>query len=270
MGSCFRTCLRGAVALAILPFASADPALAEGFRGDAIHSGIYATTAPIDAVRIRWQVATAGAVRSSPLVAGGIAYFGSGDGIVRAVDLSTGRERWRYATGGSVSSSPAGADGAIYVLSGDRFLYALGAADGHLRWRTRFGEDKPYGWGWDYFLSSPLVDGGRVYVGGGDGALHALDAATGKPLWQAATGGRVRSSPALAGGTLYVGSMDGNLYAVDSATGRIVWRSALEGASLDSDKAGYDRRSIISSPAVAGDTIVVGSRDGKLYGLDRG
>jgi len=67
-------------------------------------------------------------IRSSPVVAGDVIYFGSDDGNLYAVDLETFEERWRFRTGGEVRSSPAIGDGVVYVGSRDGYLYAVGGA----------------------------------------------------------------------------------------------------------------------------------------------
>ena len=56
---------------------------------------------------------------SSPVVADGTVWFGSGDGHVYALDAATGALRWKFATGGVVHASPALADGTLYVGSWD-------------------------------------------------------------------------------------------------------------------------------------------------------
>ena len=53
---------------------------------------------------------------SSPAVANGVAYWGSGDGHVYAVDAEAGGELWRFATGGRVRSTPAVVDGGVPAL----------------------------------------------------------------------------------------------------------------------------------------------------------
>ena len=79
----------------------------------------------------------------------------------------------------------------------------------------------------------------------------------------------MRSSPTVADGVVYVGSFDGHLYALDAGSGALRWKFATEGVSIDLPKAGFDRRSVQSSPAVTADLVVIGCRDGRLYGVDR-
>ncbi len=240
-----------------------------GFRVDVQHSGIYPASGPVGNWQLAWLAPTGGPVRSTPAIASGTVFFGSADGALRAVDSRSGRERWRFATAGPVSSSPAVAAGTVFFTSGDRHLYAVDAASGRQRWAFDLGEDLPFLWGWDYFLSSPAVDGGRVYVGSGDGHIYAVDAGTGRLVWRFKTGGRVRSSPAVASGTVYCGSMDGSLYAIEAVSGRQRWKFDTEGTTLDSAKFRFDRTSVQSSPAIAGRLVVFGSRDGHLYAVDR-
>ena len=48
---------------------------------------------------------------SSPVVAGGDVYFGSGDGHLYALDAASGELKWKFRTGDVVHASPAYADG---------------------------------------------------------------------------------------------------------------------------------------------------------------
>ena len=63
----------------------------------------------------RWRFVTGDAVDSSPAVADGMVYVGSGDGGY-AIDAATGQVRWRYITGGLVSP-PAVVGGMVYIGS---------------------------------------------------------------------------------------------------------------------------------------------------------
>lgn len=244
-----------------------------GFRG-AARDGRFDGALPRVRPAAIWTFATDGPVRSSPLLVDGAIVFGSGDGNLYAVDATNGKERWRFATGAPVDGSPAYAAPRsgrplIAVASRDGFLHAVDPMNGHERWKLALGADLPFHWGWDFLLSTPAVDGDRVFVGSGNGEVLAVDAASGKVLWRHATAGRVRSSPTVVDGVVYVGSFDGHLYALDAATGAERWKFATEGTKIDSEAAGFDRRSIQGSPAVSADQVVFGARDGMFYGVDR-
>lgn len=259
----------------LLAMAGVMPASAQTppamFRGGPEHHGRYAGP-PVESFGgLAWRVQTGGPVRSSPTFHEGTVYVGSGDGAVYALDARTGAIAWRAATDAAVTSAAAVTDDAVYVTTLGGGLYALDRATGRERWRAHLGPDAQLAWGresGDVFSSSPAVVGGILVVGGANSGVYALDAVSGTPRWRAQTGGRVRSSPAVAGGMVYAASFDGHVYAFDLATGTQRWRHATEGASLNSAEFGYDRRSVIASPAVAGGVVYVGARDGHFYALD--
>lgn len=266
-GGAALTALAGVAAVA-RPVAP-DPSAV--FRGDPTHTGVYQAAPLAHFGGVQWRVQTGGPVQSTPAVAGGVVYVGSGDGHLYALDARTGMERWRFAAGRAITSSPAVAGGLVYVGSRDGAYVAVDAATGVRRWRVETGPDAPLAWGFesgDVYTASPTLAGGLALLGGSDGQLWAVDAASGAMRWRFRTGGRVRSSPAVAGARVYVGSMDGTLYALELASGRLVWRFDTEGHTLDSGKFGFDRRTIQSSPAVVGGMVFVGSRDGHLYAVD--
>ena len=73
---------------------------------------------------VEWTYTTGDFAESSPAVADGIVYFGSGDHKVYALDAATGQPRWTHVIGGAVVSSPALARGTIYI-GNDNNVYAL-------------------------------------------------------------------------------------------------------------------------------------------------
>ena len=78
---------------------------------------------------------------SSPVVANGVVYFGSGDGNLYALDSATGDLHWKFKTGDVVHASPALADGVLFFGSWDSYFYAVDAATGKEKWRFHGGED---------------------------------------------------------------------------------------------------------------------------------
>lgn len=248
------------------------------FRGDPAHSGIYAAEGPKTLAGVRWAFHTGGPVISSAAIADGVAYFGSDDQNVYAVELASGTAKWKFTTGAPVRSSPAVVDGTVFFGSYDGSFYAVDAATGTERWRfaipgeRKFAAKGLHGYKpreqvipdfWDVFQSSPLVAAGLVYFGCGDGNLYALEAASGALKWKFATGDVVHSSPALADGTLFFGSWDTNLYALDAATGALKWKF-----KTGEDPENFNRTGIASSPCVAGGVVYFGCRDFNLYAVD--
>jgi outer membrane protein assembly factor BamB len=265
-----RTALASSLSLACGSGRTDAQAPAATFRGDRAHTGAYAASGAPEFGGVLWRFRTEGPIRSSPAIADGRIYFGSGDGGVYCLGVD-GRQVWRADAGSSVTSSPAVAGGRVYVQTRTGEVLALDARTGARVWRARTGPDAPFEWGFesgDTWVSSPSVANGSVLVGGGDGYLYAFGAGDGAVRWRMKTGGRVRSSPAVVGGVAYVGSADGSVYAVDVQTGAVRWRFDTLGRSLHSAEFGFDRRTVQSSPAVSGGTVYVGARDGILYAID--
>jgi len=247
------------------------------FRGDLRHSGVYAGSGPLQFSKVKWKFRTHGYVISSPAIANGVAYFGSTDHNLYAVDLETGAQKWKFQTESRVQSSPAVSDGVVYFGSYDGFFFALNAADGSLKWKFETGGEHrftakhlhgaspvaeampdPF----DLYLSSPAIWNSAVYFGSGDGNVYALDLA-GKLKWKFHTGDVVHASPAIADGTLFIGSWDSNFYALDAATGAERWRF-----KTGEDPDIHNQVGIQSSALVAEGTVYFGCRDANFYALD--
>jgi len=194
---------------------------------------------------------------SSPAIAGGLIYFGSGDGNVYALDAASGALRWKFHTGNVVHASPAVAAGTLYVGSWDSYFYALDAATGKQRWRFKTGED-PAIHNQEGIQSSAVVADGMVYFGCRDSNLYALDAASGAQRWSFSNKGSwVVSSPAVRDGRLYFATSDSGLvHALDARSGREIF-------SLD-----FKHWPFFSSPTLAGDYLYIGSHQGKLLAIN--
>lgn len=193
---------------------------------------------------------------SSPAVAGGMVFFGSGDGHVYALDAATGALKWKARTGDVVHSSPAVSGGTVFVGSWDSFLYAFDAQTGKEKWRFQSGLDPQYG-NQVGFQASPAVSSGVVYIGCRDSKVYALDAATGKQKWVFSNNGSwVITSPAVHDGKVYFGTSDtGLVHVLDAATGEKLhtWTRKFP---------------VFASPAVARGVLYVGTFEGKFEAID--
>ncbi|MGH7517683.1 MAG: PQQ-binding-like beta-propeller repeat protein [Gemmatimonadales bacterium] len=241
------------------------------FRGDAAHLGVYPVSGVPRLGGIAWRTVTGGTVRSSPAVTRDRVYVGSSDGNLYALDRSTGAVRWKRDAGGSVLSSPAVARGLVLFATRNGTLVALDAAKGTTRWSVSTGPARPFPWGregWDFYVASPVITGDLAIFAAADGNVYALDVATGRERWRYSAGTLFRSSAAAAEGYVVVGGADGYVYALSLADGKLRWRGETEGATLDSETEGFDRKTIQGSPAIAGGKVYVGSRDAHLYAFD--
>src|SRR5438876_5270461 len=163
------------------------PAVARGVV--LVGSGIYNRLYAVDARhgRTLWSYLAGAGVFSSPTVSGGVVYFGSTDGYLRAMDVRTGAQVWFDYLRDPIVGSPALVDRVLYVATRlRRWIFALDAATGAIVWERKL--NAPTG-----AVSSPIVAGGSVYVLTDDGTMLALDAATGGLRWRVDGLGNVTS-----------------------------------------------------------------------------
>lgn len=195
-----------------------------------------------------WTLPTGGPILSSTIIAGGTAYFGSGDGKLYAIyaeEYTTPKIRWTYSTGGPISATPATDHGTVFAASQDGSVYAINSM-GTLIWQYTTGGP---------ITSSPAVANGIVYVGSSDHTLYAINETTGALVWSYTTNGPIASSPAIDKTNVYIGSRDNHLYALNALSGALQWNYTTAGA-------------VNSSPAVANGVVYIGSEDNSLYAFD--
>jgi outer membrane protein assembly factor BamB len=248
------------------------------FRGNLAHSGVYDAGVAPKVVQVKWKFSTKGQVISSAAIARGVAYVGSTDGNLYAVDLASGTQKWKFETKVRITSSPAVEGGMVYFGSYDGKFYGLDEVSGQLKWKFRTGGERRFAGKhlhggqpdgetmpdpFDFFLSSPAVSNGVVYFGSGDGNVYALDAASGNLKWKFHTGDVVHASPAIADGTVFIGSWDSYFYAIDATTGKEKWRF-----KTGEDHQIYNQVGIQSSAAVVDGVVYFGCRDSNFYAVD--
>lgn len=145
---------------------------------------------------------------STPIVQNGVAYFGSHDHFVYAVNLRDGRQVWRYETGGAVVGNPLLIAGKLLIGSFDRKLYALDPDDGELEWAFESQ---------NWFWAEPVTDGETIFAPSMDGYVYALspqNPPSGEPkeaLWRHYMESPIVSTPALVPKGLVVAAVDGKM-----------------------------------------------------------
>lgn len=145
--------------------------------------------------------------------------------------------------------------------------------------------------------SEVIVEEGIVYFGAMDHKLYAVDAETGEERWTLSLDGALTAAPVLYENYLYVGSITRKIFKV-SLDGEIVdeyetedwvWNTPviIDNTLYTADLGGYvyaldvgsgfseiwktqpATMGIRPAPVVAGEHVIVASRDGKVYWLDR-
>jgi outer membrane protein assembly factor BamB len=194
---------------------------------DAGRSGCTTATIapPLERIWYRAFPAEGIAAGVQPVVQGDSLYLGTLRGVLRAIDVETGRDRWSFQAGGPILHAAATDGQRVFFGAADGVIYALAVDDGSPVWTVRTGAA---------VWNAPAVHQGAVFIGSRDGRLYAIDAAKGTTLWTGETGGPILSSPAVdeARRRVIVGSEDMHAYCFDLA-GKLLWKSPkLPGMSL--------------------------------------
>lgn len=237
-------------------------------RGLRLHGAVYA----VDRARgkRRWTFIADGDMRptaSAPTLARGRLYVGEGmhaDFSCRlyCLDPANGNPHWSITASDHIESTPVLENDTLYFAAGDDGVYAADALSGKIRWH--FVSDL-------HIDSTPAVIDDKVIVGSGPSRQHkstrvvALHTQTGKPIWQTPTTLPAWGSPTVSAGRVIVGLGNGRMLtpaqppeipggavlALDAATGETLWQVARPDA-------------VFQRPAVSGDRVIFGCRDGTL------
>ena len=178
-----------------------------------------------------------------------MAWFGSHDHQVYAINISSGEEIWSYRTDGVVAGRPLLFDGMIIAGSFDKKLYALDARDGSLRWEFEGG---------NWFWAGAVTNGSTIFAPNMDGNIYALDR-DGALQWQYDAGAPIVSRPALVPAGLAVANRNGELILLDASLGS---------PQRELRKLTLGDAEITAPLHTVGDSIFVGSQDGSVRRVD--
>ena len=279
------------LATLILVVVVVPPILADWilFRGDPLMSGVGSAKLP-DQLDERWTFKTGDSIQGAPAVVNGVVYVPSFDKYLYALDLATGKQKWKTKLG-PLQASPSVKGDRVYVGDLNRNFHCLSIADGKVLWTFETG---------DQITSGCNFHGDNILVGSHDSTLYCLDA-NGKKLWEVKTEGPVNGSPVVVGDTTFVAGCDSMFHILDARTGKELGSVDLGGqaaatASVSGDFAyvgtmenqvvgvkwkgpkpekvwAFEARArqqpFYASTAVTEALVIAGSRDQKVYGIDR-
>ena len=200
-------------------------------------------------VEVTRSIPLADKVVASLLVADGAIYVPYQNGGLHALSLEDFREMWRFPTEEGIWATPLLAGDMIIVASIDHRLYALERGSGRLIWSVDLGGS---------VASTPLLANDRLYVGSFNKSFFEISL-DGYILSHYETENWVWGTPAIdENGVVYVADLSGYVHALDTERGLApLWSSEVA------------ERGIRSGPIAYMDRVIVASRDGKVYWLDR-
>lgn len=235
-----------------------------GAEGAAGLPGVSSRSVLPSADGFYWEFRAADQIRSSPAVYGETVVFGSDDGNLYGLVVTSGPpELWSVAADGPVVGAPMVAEvtlpGSAPGATDTQQRVFFGSLDGRMRSRDVFqavatvAVFPPLGTPpLEAISAAPLIMDNRVFFGTEDGRLYALDAGTMQEVWDAPfdAGSKVTVAPVGLDGSVYVGTEGGVLWKVDSGSG--TGEVCYPGGNLP----------ITSEPVISGEVIYIPVRDG--------
>ncbi len=212
----------------------------------------------------RWETELDSEVLASPAIDGDLVVVRTEDGRVYGLDAATGKRNWVYDQGTVPLLSLRGngslllANGVVFFGSDDGKLVALRADNGTKLWEQKFsnGEGRTEIERLNDADGSILLDGSTLYGAAYHGNLMAVDGPSGRPLWSHPFS--TYTSLALSGNVIFGVNDQSQVWAFDKGTGTDIWKN-------DALKYRW-----LSGPAVQGNYVVVGDREGYVHWLQTG
>lgn len=243
------------------------------------------TVSPENTAKIRYTTNTNREVgcESSCIIVDKYLYFADNGGMFFCVDLDTMEVKWAQNINDCVISTPVfewdnEGNGYIYTgtmtkyVAGKCYVHKLDATTGEIVWERAFANIVPNTTVNGGIIASPLLGKSGTTLEGliiytiaqtptaDTGIVLALDTSTGETVWEKPIENYTWSSPT----AIYTNSGAAYFVLCDSA-GKATLRDALSGAEITSISLGSN---IEASPAVFENTIVVGTKNKGVFGIE--
>jgi outer membrane protein assembly factor BamB len=229
---------------------------------------------------VEWSVSTAEAISGKPVLDGNKAIFGSYEGQVYGVNVTSGQISWTYDAQGAALEPQLAAPGTLAVVTESGKLEIISTGEGKVLAEADLGRSpiamiagggrvfvafsdnlSAYNLSgaqaWDLPMQGPIgqigLDQDTIYFTAA-GKLYAVSAQSGVIEWSSDAGDSFLTRPVRSGSSVYIGTTDGILYAFDVGSGRLKWSFRTEGW-------------VMGTPLVTDDTVYFGSNDGNLYAV---
>lgn len=251
---------------------------------------------------LRWQKRTGLATAAGPGVGGNLVAVCGRSGDVMALQQSDGQVIWKKNLLSHILAAPAVTGNKVVVKTTDGSVHALSAENGEELWS--FQQTEP-----NLILhasSAPLVYDNSILAGFANGSLVKLDQRNGELIWVRSIATPqgifaiqrmidIDANPLVYHHHLYAATYQGNISALDGVSGNPRWSHQLSSyTGMVADDAtvyvtdtqsqvwAFNAQSgqvkwrqtqlgwrVLSGPAISGNYIVVGDKEGYLHWLDK-
>lgn len=225
-------------------------------------------------------------------IVGGLVYAADTAGVLRAIDLASGKVKWAFIADDGFETTPLVIDGRVFIGDLGGLFHAVSAETGKKLWQFDAG-------GEIHCSANYLGDDRKRIIFGTDGAdVFCLEAQTGKVIWNKKAEAQVYGTPGVSDGSVLVSGCDSQLRAMRGNDGEEAYSVDLGNPCAGSTAVAGDRlvagtdqgrvlcisakthrqlwvfdkvkesEWVYGSPAVAEGIVVFGARDRSVYGVD--
>jgi serine/threonine protein kinase len=243
------------------------------------------------ALDLNWAFRTNGPIgwTSSPVLNSEetIAYCGSTDSYIYAIDTSSGARLWSRYLSAPIVTTPLVANGDLIVANANGDIFMLSGKDGESMWRVKTD---------CAMVANPTICNGLLIIAGFDGNIQAIDldkrelqwahdskepivaplrhfknrllfgtkkgrfealsCDTGEPIWSFKTDGPIVAGSVISSDSVYLGTLNGMFYALEAEMGQLIWEHSSE-------------MPIASRGCMIDTSIIFCSQDKELYCLEK-
>ncbi len=162
-----------------------------------------------------WRYNANSIIISTPAYDSTGVYFGTSNGRIHGISLTTGSPLWQpYQTEGAVFSSAAVVDTLLYIGSSDGKLYAISTRSGQPRWTFNAGQA----------IIAPVVVQDTLLYCAGNTKLYAINLRTRQKVWEYSALGLIESKPAIQNEKIIITSWDRYVHCLNRFNGNVIWR----------------------------------------------
>jgi outer membrane protein assembly factor BamB len=202
----------------------------------------------LDRIKLRWMKTPVvdtpnGIAADTEMVAA--AYH---NGLVFGLQLQNGTVLWSKNLAESLTSPPTISLKSVLVGCESGKVIALDRNNGETLWVVQLS---------GAVYAGLFVDNEIGYVGSYGGMMTAINLTDGRILWQIDAGSPILASAMKEAGIIYFGTAGGSVYSVDALTGIQLWGKPVQLPG-----------SIESKPVLAGNRLLIGDNNSRLYALD--
>ncbi|TDB61070.1 outer membrane protein assembly factor BamB [Photorhabdus khanii] len=209
----------------------------------------------------------------TPAWQGSVVYVADRHGIVKALDIDSGKEMWSvnlaekagflsFRIPALLSGGLTVSGNHLYVGTERAKVIALNTEDGQIAWESEVAGEA---------LSRPVVSDGLVLIHTSNGMLQALNESDGKAQWSVnmdtpSLSLRGESAPAVAYGAAIVGGDNGRVNAVLISQGQLIWQQRISQVTSSTEIGRLN--DVDTTPVISEGVIYAIAYNGNLVALD--